>query len=189
MSKFTEELKKNTPSVDTSYRIGMRVVKTAVAVGICMFISLLTGGMESVPISSVAAIVTIRPTQGETIRTGVFRLAGTVIGGALGIVAVVIGLFLPYYSNGLFAVVIPLLLIVNLYLCNLLNLKDSCSISCVVTIIVAANVYVDATAGEALAFTLLRLRDTFVGVTVASILNILPYIFGKVVEFSNGRKA
>jgi len=177
MSRFIDELKKNTPTVDMHYRIGMRVVKTAIAVGLCLVIAMFTGGMESVSISAVSAIVTIRPTHGDTVRTGIFRLLGTVIGGALGTLAVIIGLFLPYYNEGLFALVIPLMLILNLYLCNVLNLQDSCSISCVVTIIVAANVALDATYSEALMYTLMRLRDTLVGVTVASLMNVLPYYY------------
>jgi len=177
MSQFLDQIKKNAPTVDMHYRVGMRVVKTALAVGVCLVIALFTGGMESVSISAVSAIVTIRPTHGETVRSGIFRLLGTVIGGALGILTVLIGLFMPYYNQGLFALVIPLMLIVNLYLCNVLNLQDSCSISCVVTIIVAANVALDATYSEALVYTLMRLRDTFVGVTVASLMNVLPYYY------------
>ena len=165
--------------VDTHYRVGMRVVKTAIAVGICLIIALLTDGMESATISAVAAIVTIKVTQDDTLRTGVFRLLGTLIGGVLGILTVIIGLFLPYYNEGLFVVVIPLVLILNLYICNVLSMQDSCSISCVVTIVVAAHIAVDSTVGEALMYTLVRLRDTFVGVTVASVLNVLPFFVSR----------
>jgi len=175
MKKLLNEIKSRAPVVDTHYRIGMRVVKTAAAVGICLIIAMFTGGMESVPISAVSAIVTIRPTQGETMHTGVFRLLGTVIGGMIGILTFIIGYFLPYYNEGLFVIVIPAMLLLNLYLCNLLNMQDSCAISCVVTIIVAAHVTVDVTVGEALVFTLLRLRDTFTGVIVGTVMNIVPY--------------
>jgi len=175
MKRLIEELKNLTPSVDTQYRIGMRVVKTAAAVGICMIFALLVGGVESVTIMAVAAIVTIRPTQGETLSTGVFRILGTIIGGTLGILTAFIGILLPFYEDGLFVLIIPLMLLLNLYLCNVLNMQDSCSISCVVTIIVAAHVALDATLGEVLIFTLLRLRDTFIGVIVATVMNIIPY--------------
>ena len=174
MKRFLNALKSYVPVVDPHYHIGMRVIKTAVAVGICLIIALFTGGMESAPILTVAAIVTTKATQGETVRTGIFRVLGTVVGGALGVLTVVIGLFLPYYNEGLFVAVIPLILILNLYLCNVLNMQDSCVISCVVTVVVAAHVTTDATIGEAMLFTLIRLRDTFIGVTVATIMNILP---------------
>jgi len=153
----------------------MRVVKTAAAVMICLLIALLTGGWDSVSIAAVSAIVTIRPTRGDTVHSGVFRILGTVIGGVTGTLAVFIGLFLPYYSEGLFVIVIPLMLLFDLYLCNVLKMPDSCTISCVVTILVATNINLDATVGGALVFTLYRLRDTLIGVGVATVLNIAPH--------------
>jgi len=175
MKRVPKILQKMIPTVDMHYRIGMRVVKTAAAAMICLIIALLTGSMDSIPISAVSAIVTIRATQGETVHTGVFRVLGTIIGGVLGILTVVIGLFLPYYGDGLFVVVIPLMLLLNLYLCNVLNMQDSCTISCVVTIMVAAPLNLDATVDSALIYTLFRVRDTLIGVVVATVMNIVPY--------------
>ncbi|MCL2201644.1 MAG: aromatic acid exporter family protein [Oscillospiraceae bacterium] len=171
-----EEIKSHAPKVDPHYRIGMRVIKTAAAVGLCLLFALIFGGIESILITVVAAIVTIRATQEETITSGMFRILGTIIGAALGCLTVLISLFLPYYNEGLFVIVIPLVLLLNLYLCNLLNMQDSCAISCVVTIIVATQIAPLAEPmDEALAFALLRVRDTFVGVTVATVMNIIPY--------------
>jgi len=153
----------------------MRVVKTAAAVGICLLVALLTGDMDSVSITAVSAIVTIRATQGETVHTGVFRVLGTIIGGVLGILTVMIGLFLPYYNEGLFVIIIPAMLLFNLYLCNVLKMQDSCTISCVVTIIVAAHVNPESTVDGALTYTLFRVRDTLIGVVVATVMNIIPY--------------
>jgi len=174
MKRFFEKLTDNAPSVDTGYRIGMRVVKTIAAVTICLFIAWLMGSKDSLPIAAIAALVTIQATQSETMHIGVFRILGTVIGGVFGILTVLIGLVLPYYADGLFIIVIPLMLLLNLYLCNLLKMQDSCSISCVVTIIVAANIVIDATFSESLVYTFIRLRDTFIGVFVATVINMLP---------------
>jgi len=176
MKRILETLKKSTPTVDIQYRIGMRVVKTAAAVGICLLFALLFGGIESILITAVAAIVTIRATQEETVTSGIFRIFGTIIGAALGCVTVLISLFLPFYNEGLFVIVIPLMLLLNLYICNVLNLQDSCSISCVVTILIATQIApLHDPMDEALEFALMRVRDTFVGVTVATIMNIIPY--------------
>jgi len=186
MKRLLDKLKKHAPVVDTHYRVGMRVVKTVAAVMICLLIAFLTGSMESVPITAVSAIVTIRPTQGETVHTGIFRVLGTILGGALGILTVMVGLFLPYYNDGLFVVIIPLMLLLNLYLCNVLSLQDSCNISCVVTIIVAAHITPDASVGESLIFTLQRLMETFIGVVVATIMNIVPYHISGFFKKHNG---
>jgi len=184
MKQFLEELRAHhlNTMVDTHYRIGMRVVKTAGAVMVCLVITLLLDSWEAIPIMAIASVVSIQTTHGDTIHTGVFRILGTIIGGVFGILAAVIGLFLPFYNEGLFIIVIPLMLLFNLYTCNFLKMQDSCSISCVVTIIVAARIVYDATVAESLLYTLIRLRDTVLGVGVASVINVLPHYFSKYME-------
>ena len=174
MKRFFEKLADNTPTVDTGYRIGMRVIKTLAAVTICLFIAWLLGSKDSLPIAAIAAIVTMQATQSETMRTGIFRILGTIIGGIFGILTILIGLVLPHYTDGLFIIIIPLMLLLNLYLCNLLKMQDSCTISCVVTIIIASYIVTDATFDETLVYTFIRLRDTLIGVVVATIVNMLP---------------
>jgi len=178
--------------LNTSYRIGLRVVKTIAAVVICLLISLLVGGPIAIPIMAISAIVTLQATQDDTIRAASFRVLGTAFGGALGTLTAIIGLFLPYYSEGLFVVVIPLMLLLNLYLCNFLKMQDACTISCVVIILVASRItpYAasmseallftpDASVGESLMFTFMRLRDTMIGVGVATAVNVLPHYASK----------
>ena len=187
MKRFFEKFTDNAPAVDTGYRIGFRVVKTIIAVTVCLLIAWLIGSRDSLPIAAIAAIVTMQATQSETLRMGVFRVLGTVIGGAFGILTVLIGLVLPHYADGLFIIVIPLMLLINLYLCNLLNMQDSCSISCVVTIIVAAHIVVDASFDESLIFTFVRLRDTLIGVIVATVINLLPGLVKNKVQAPNSK--
>jgi len=174
--RLLDELLSHAPKVDPHYRIGMRVVKTAVAVGICLLFALIFGGIESILITAVAAIVTIRTTQEETIVSGMFRIFGTIIGAIFGCLIVVISIYLPYYNDGLFVIVIPVMLLLNLYICNMLRLQDSCSISCVVTILIATQIApLFDPMDDALNFALLRVRDTFVGVIVATLINLIPY--------------
>jgi len=179
LKNLSEKLKNATQVVDshldTHYRIGMRVVKTGAAVMVCLLIALLTGDMDSIPISAVSAIVTIRPTQGETLHTGTFRVLGTIIGGILGVLTALIGLYVPYYDDGLFIVVIPLMLLLDLYICNVLKMQDSCTISCVVIVLVAAPITPSATISGAMLYTILRVRDTIFGAVIGTALNIVPY--------------
>ena len=161
-------------AVDTHYRIGMRVIKTVTAVAVCLIIAWLIGSRDTLPIAAIAALVTMQATQIETLHIGVFRILGTIIGGVFGLLTVMIGLVLPHYSDGLIIVIVPLMLLADLYLCNLLNMHDSCTISCVVTLIVAAHIITDTSFNDAIIFTLVRLRDTLIGVVVATIINLLP---------------
>jgi len=179
MNRFMKKLVDSAPTVDTSYRIGMRVVKTVAAVTICLLIAWFIETRDSLPIAAIAAIITMQATHSDTLRVGIFRILGTVIGGIFGILTVLIGLALPYYSDGLFIVVIPVMLLANLYLCNLLKMQDSCSISCVVTLIIASQIVIDAPIHEALHYTFIRLRDTMIGVVVATLINMLPGLIKK----------
>ena len=189
MKRILKELKDHAPTVDTQYRIGLRVIKTAAAVGLCLLFALFWGGIESILITAVSAIVTIRATQEETITSGMFRILGTIIGGVLGAIVVIISLFLPFYHEGLFVIIIPLALLLNLYICNVLNMQDSCAIACVVTVIVATQIAPqDNSMSEALLYAMMRVRDTFVGVIIATVMNIVPYKISDLIKKTKKNK-
>ena len=175
MNKLIEELKSQVQAIDTDYRIGMRVVKTALAVALCLFVAWLLGSDDLMAIAAISALITLRSTHQDTLHTGVSRVLGSAIGGVFGLLAVIIGIFLPHYADGLFVIVIPVLLVLNLYACNLLKMKDSCAISCVIMIVVASQTEQDLSVAETLIFTLIRLRDTFIGVAIASVLDLIPF--------------
>ncbi|MCL2426356.1 MAG: aromatic acid exporter family protein [Oscillospiraceae bacterium] len=174
MRRFFEKISENAPSVDPSYRIGMRVVKTVAAVTICLVVAWLIGSRDSLPIAAIAAIVTMQVTRSDTLRIGIFRVLGTLIGGVFGVLAVFIGSMLPFPLAAQFIVIIPIMLLINLYVCNLLRMQDSCSISCVVIIIIASHLTMDATYYELVLLALIRLRDTMIGVVIATLINMLP---------------
>jgi len=72
------------------------------------------------------------------------------------------------------------MLLLNLYICNIMKMQDSCTISCVVTIIVAAHIITDTSFDETIIFTFVRLRDTLIGVIVATIINMLPWLIKRI---------
>ena len=175
MKKLIEELKSQVPEIDADYRIGMRVVKTVLAVSLCLFVAWLLGSEDLMSIAAISALVTLRSTHQDTLHVGVTRVLGSAVGGIFGLVTVLIGLFLPHYSSGLFIVVIPAMLVLNLYICNLLKMKDSCTISGVIMIVVATQIDHYLSVADTLLFTLARLRDTFIGVTIASVIDLIPF--------------
>ena len=99
MKRFFDKLFGDDLSVDTHYRIGLRVVKTITAITVCLFIAWLIGSRDSLPIAAIAALVTLQATQSETLRIGVSRILGTIIGGMFGILTVLIGLVLPLFPR------------------------------------------------------------------------------------------
>jgi len=117
------------------YRIGMRAVKTVVAVGICLVtFQFLDFGREINGIqASLAAVICMKSSLQNTLRTGIDRVIGTVIGSFLGVLFLLLSGMLPPYilsALGIFGV----LLII--YLCNVFKIQSSVPISIVVFLII-----------------------------------------------------
>lgn len=117
------------------YRIGMRAVKTVVAVGICLltfqFLGL-EGDINGIQ-AALGAVICMKSSLQNTLRTGVDRTIGTVIGSALGVLFLLLSGMLPGYLLGAFGILGTLLII---YLCNVFRLQASVPISIVVFLII-----------------------------------------------------
>ena len=68
-------------------RVGMRMVKTALAVAICFFLYVLRGE-EGVPIfSTIAAIICMQPYAENSIQVSINRIIGTLLGAVFALLA------------------------------------------------------------------------------------------------------
>ena len=76
-------------------RIGMRMIKTAIAVGICFLISNLTGGDGKPIFSAIAAIICMQPYVEHSVEVAFNRIIGTVIGAVFGLIAGTLILEIP----------------------------------------------------------------------------------------------
>ncbi len=108
--------------MEARFKIGMRTVKTVVAVAICMVIMLFF------PVNAfyacIAAVICMQQTVEHTVRTGLNRMKGTVVGALLGIA----GLLLQQHVNlDLQIVLAPVGVLLILYLCNIMKMPASCS--------------------------------------------------------------
>ena len=157
-------------------KIGMRTVKTAVAVMACFFLFLPLQGLEegssgvlSPFYACIAAVICMQSSVGQSVRQGISRMIGTLLGGAMGLLVlllddwlerpVVTGLLL---SGGVIAVI---------WLCNLLRRPAACSIGCVVLCVVILN----HSGADRYWCTILRVGETLAGVAVAVAVNrLLP---------------
>lgn len=157
--------------MNLKYRPGMRSIKTVVAVFFALLIGFFMNRTTTISVASVSAIVCLRQNNQETMRFSAMRLAGTVLGGIVGFLAALAGEFIPNYSNGVFLIVVPLFLLANLYLCNVLHLQQGLTISCVVVLMVAINF--EGTRQDSLMYALNRAFDTLIGVVVALLVDIL----------------
>ncbi len=148
------------------YKIGMRTVKTVVAVGICLlaFQFLVPKSSINGIQAALAATICMKSSLQNTLRTGLDRAAGTVVGSVMGVLFLLLSSVLPaalISAIGIFGV----LLII--YMCNVLRLQASVTISIVVFLIILI--------GERdippVFYGLARLGETVFGIFVAYMVN------------------
>lgn len=147
--------------------IGMRVIKTALAVYVCFLISLPRG--NSPFYSVIAAIISMKNDSVESMNTGISRIIGTLIGGSFGLATI---LLINYLDISLFGhfhyLILSLILIPVIYSSIRLHSPSSTTISCIVFISIAVS-HIDN--ASPFMFTINRVVETSIGVLVAIVIN------------------
>lgn len=169
-------------------KIGMRTVKTAVAVFICLLlyegIHALTGlvpadgkqlhqlillffGHSNILYAIFAAVICMQTTLENSVKSGLNRLIGTAVGGVLGILFLFLK-YVPYFA--LFRIfLISLGVIIVIYICNLLRVSQSIAIALVVFVIITAGVQQESP----FLYALNRCVDTAIGTLISILVNAL----------------
>ncbi len=155
------------------YKIGMRNIKTAVAVGICLLTFQLIG-LESGYVgldkdingiqAALAATICMKSSLQNTVRTGIDRTIGTVIGSMMGVLFLLLSGSIPDF---LFVLMITAGVVVIIYLCNVLKLQASVPISIVVYLIIL----IARHEVSPFFYGLIRLAETVFGIFVAYMVN------------------
>lgn len=152
--------------------VGMRIVKTVVAVFVCGLLAYARG--ESGFYSMIAAVVCVQNSTGKTIESSVNRMTGTLIGGVVGILVVyaldLLGIL--YIELARYAV-LALMLIPIIEFCLVIKKPGCAAMACIVFLCVTVN----HSAGDKPAvYSIQRLFETMVGVAVACGVDaVLPY--------------
>jgi uncharacterized membrane protein YgaE (UPF0421/DUF939 family) len=144
-------------------RIGARNIKTAIAVVLSILISKLFK-MEYPFYAAIASIISMQSSVINSISAGKSRMLGTMIGALVGFLCALID------PGNLILVGAGIIIVI--YLCNLLNWKDSASIACVVFCVIMLNLK----ESDPFLYSINRIIDTFVGIMVAVAVNyfIIP---------------
>ena len=148
------------------YKIGMRTVKTVVAVGICLlaFQFLVPKSSINGIQAALAATICMKSSLQNTLRTGLDRAAGTVVGSVMGVLFLLLSTLLP---DVLISAIGILGVLVIIYLCNIFRLQASVTISVVVFLIILV--------GERdippVFYGLARLGETILGIFIAYMVN------------------
>lgn len=149
--------------------IGMRVIKTVIAVYICFLIG---SFRSSLPFySAIAAILSMQTEPKESLAVGKNRMRGTIIGGVYGFIVLTLINLLGIESFGhTYYLILSLFLIPIIYTNVNIKTYSSTYISCVVFLSITAVQGRDITP---IYFTLNRVTDTLIGIGVSWIVNII----------------
>ena len=145
-------------------KIGMRNIKTATAVFLCVLISNELG-LEYPFYAAIAAIITMKNSISNSFKVGKNRMMGTAVGALTGLI---FALIQP--EN---AILCGLGMVVLIYVCNLLKWNDSVVIAGIVFMAIMVNM----DGRNPFEYSINRLTDTFMGISIALTVNYLfvPY--------------
>lgn len=139
-------------------KIGARIIKTSLAVVLCIVIdSYLKGGSGF--LSGTAAIITMQSTFKDSFRKGGHRVLGTFFGAGLG------GLFALISQGNV--LLIALGIIILIYSFKLLKWDTGIVISCVVFLVIMT----EKNNTDILLYSFNRLIDTTLGIIIALLVN------------------
>ena len=149
--------------------IGMRVIKTVLAVYTCFLISFFRAGLPFY--SAIAAILSMQTDFKEGLTVGKNRIKGTIIGGVYGFLGITLINFMGVETFGhIHYLILSLFLIPIIYTNVHLKSHTSTYISCVVFLSITVAHGGDSTP---MSFALNRVLDTLIGIGVSWIINII----------------
>lgn len=145
-------------------KLGLRNLKTALSVFICMVLFSIFN--RDPFFACISAVICLKDTVENSLIMGKDRLLGTLIGGAFGIFFIYTLSLLPklHHPNGF---ITALGIIAIIYICTLINKPGSVSISCIVFI----GIMINYTGAESYYYAINRSLDTAIGVIIAVGIN------------------
>lgn len=149
------------------HRVGMRIIKTVVAVFLCGLLAFLRD--KSALYSMFAALFCIQRSTGETIESSINRVLGTLIGGAVGVLTAYAMYALKILHIDLLRYLLLALLLIPIIKFTLLIKKpDLAGMACVVVICMVAE-----PGDQPVIYSFERLFETALGVVLACGIDIL----------------
>ncbi|GGA45394.1 FUSC family protein [Paenibacillus physcomitrellae] len=147
-----------------SWGIGLRNIKTGIAICICLLIGVIFR-IDSPFYAAIATIISMENTITNSFAAGRHRTMGTLVGA-------LIGACLAFVDPGN-VLLCAIGVVIVIYVCNLLHWNKSVSIGCIVFLAVMLNLGSDG--ANPWAYGLHRIIDTLIGISVAVAVNYLIF--------------
>lgn len=154
--------------------VGMRTIKTAVAVTVSYLVILLLNKLLPMPdnearwgafYACIAAVICMQGSIEQTVKQGVSRLIGTAIGGILGLLILMASQLLQ--KTLFMALMLGGGTILLIWLCNLIKRPAACSIAVIVFCVILFN----HAGTDRYMYALNRMFETAVGIFIAAAVN------------------
>ncbi|HBG1230976.1 TPA: FUSC family protein [Clostridioides difficile] len=137
-------------------KMGMRTIKTGISVTLCMILGDYL--VENMFYSLVACIISVQDTVKGSLKTGINRVEGTILGGIIGFIFAIIKAGDPFLCG--------LGVMCSIYLCNLFKIK-----SVVVACVTFLAIHLGVGNSDPVYYSLHRVLDTSVGVLFGVLVN------------------
>lgn len=170
MIKLTSE-KKTIPG------IGMRIIKSAIAVALCYLVDFFRAGQGMVFYSQLAALWCIQMYRANTKQNAIQRTTGTVVGAIYGLIYLLLSPFVlgeGGRSNLAGEMIISVMIIFVLYTTVLLKRRQAAYFSCVVFLSIVVNHIGDI---NPYLFVWNRFLDTMIGILIGIAVNDIRLCF------------
>ena len=150
--------------------IGMRIIKSALAVALCMVVNIIRGEDGMVFYSQLAALWCIQMYRSNTLSNALQRMIGTIVGAVYGLIYILI---YPDSVSGGYGVLFSIIsvffgVILVIYSTVLINKKQASYFSCVVFLSIVINHIGDINPYR---FVWNRFLDTMIGIVIGLVLN------------------
>ncbi|WPC42289.1 FUSC family protein [Clostridium sp. JS66] len=144
-------------------KIGMRNIKTAISVSICVALAHVFN-REYIFYAAIASVIAMQSSVTDSFKAGKNRILGTMTGAVIGFVCAFIS------PNNIILCGVGIIILI--FICNSLGWNKSITISCIVFLAIMLNL----NGRSPFMYSINRIIDTFIGITVAVLVNyfILP---------------
>ena len=157
--------------------IGMRIVKTAVAVMLSYAVFAFLGltyreeyrgiwGKLGPLYACIACIVCTQSTLGQTLRQGVSRLIGVAVGGALGVLVLLLG---PLAEGPGRVLAVGAVCVAGVWFCLLIRRPAACAMACIVPCVLLIT---GVEGADRYYYAAARILETAAGVLIALLVNL-----------------
>ncbi|MDB8793243.1 aromatic acid exporter family protein [Romboutsia sp. 1001216sp1] len=140
-------------------KVGMRTFKTGLSVAVCVVLGSMI--VQNPFYSTIACVVSVQDTVKGSLKAGFNRVKGTILGGIIGFLIVLI-------KPG-DALLCGLGVIITIYLCNMFKLNKAVVVACVTFLSIHLGV-INSSPAE---YSFFRVLDTSIGVVVGVFINYI----------------